>query len=69
MDLSASINEKSYDTRVSNPEPEPVFISREGQQNFIKALICIIVDFIATIFLIFVQYGLLGHLQNNLIIH
>ena len=60
MDLSSSINEKSYDTRVSNPEPEPVFISREGQQNFIKALICIIVDFIATIFLIFVQYGLFG---------
>ena len=66
MDLSATINEKSFDTRVSVPEPEPVFISREGQHNFIKALICIIVDFIATIFLIFVQYGLFGIFEKEL---
>ena len=58
MSQSMSFNDKTYNTQYSNPEPEPVFISHEGKPNFIKALICILVDFVATIFLIFVQYGL-----------
>ena len=58
MSLKNSFNDKTYDTQVSNPEPEPVFIGKEGKPNFIKALICVSVDFVLTIFLIFVQYGL-----------
>ena len=60
MEQTLSFNEKTYDSIISNPEPEPVFISREGHSNYIKAVICIVVDFFVTIFLIFVQYGLFG---------
>ena len=54
------------DTIISNPEPEPVFVSKEGKPNFIRALICISVDFIATIFLIFVEYGLFEIFEDEL---
>ena len=54
------------DTMISNPEPEPVFVSREGKSNFIKAIICISVDFLTTIFLIFIQYGLFQIFEEKL---
>ena len=66
MAQSTSFNDKTYDTVVSNPEPEPVFIRKEGNTNFIKALICIIVDLILTIFLIFVQYGLFEVFEDKI---
>ena len=66
MAQSLSFNEKTFDTVVSNPEPEPVFISKEGISNFIKALMCICVDLVVTIFLIFVQYGLFGIFEEKL---
>ena len=58
--------ERTYDSIISNPEPEPVFISREGHSNYIKAVICIVVDFFVTIFLIFVQYGLFGIFEEEM---
>ena len=54
------------DTMISNPEPEPVFVSKEGKSNFIKAIICISVDFLTTIFLIFIQYGLFQIFEEKL---
>ena len=66
MAQSLSFNERTYDSIISNPEPEPVFISREGQSNYIKAVICIVVDFFVTIFLIFVQYGLFGIFEEEM---
>ena len=66
MAQSLSFNERTYDSIISNPEPEPVFISREGHSNYIKAVICISVDFVATIFLIFVQYGLFGIFEEEM---
>ena len=66
MSQSASFNNNNNETMVSNPEPEPVFIGREGKTNFIKALICIGVDFIVTIFLIFVECGLFKIFEDEL---
>ena len=66
MSQSLSFNERTYDSIISNPEPEPVFISREGYSNYIKAVICIVVDFFVTIFLIFVQYGLFGIFEEEM---
>jgi len=66
MAQSLSFNERTYDSIISNPEPEPVFISREGYSNYIKAVICIVVDFFVTIFLIFVQYGLFGIFEEEM---
>ena len=66
MEQTLSFNEKTYDSIISNPEPEPVFISREGHSNYIKAVICIVVDFFVTIFLIFVQYGLFGIFEEEM---
>ena len=66
MSQSLSFNERTYDSIISNPEPEPVFISREGHSNYIKAVICIVVDFFVTIFLIFVQYGLFGIFEEEM---
>ena len=56
----------TYDTRVSNPEPEPVFIGKEGKPNFTKAIIWISIDVILTIFLIFIQYGLFSIFEDEL---
>ena len=58
MSRSMSYNDKTIDSQVSNPEPEPVFIGREGKDNFKKAIIWIFVDLIITMLLITVQYGL-----------
>ena len=66
MAQSLSFNERTYDSIISNPEPEPVFISREGHSNYIKAVICIVVDFFVTIFLILVQYGLFGIFEEEM---
>ena len=66
MSQSASFNNNNNETMVSNPEPEPVFIGREGKTNFIKSLICIGVDFIVTIFLIFVECGLFKIFEDEL---
>ena len=66
MSISQSSHDKTYDTAVSNPEPEPVFISKEGKSNYIKALICISVDCVVTIFLILVQYGLFGIFEDKI---
>ena len=66
MSQSASFNNQNNETMVSNPEPEPVFIGREGKTNFIKSLICIGVDFIVTIFLIFVECGLFKIFEDEL---
>ena len=66
MSQSVSFYDRTFDTQVSNPEPEPVFIGKEGKSNFIKALICISVDFVVTIFLIFIQYGLFEIFEDNI---
>ena len=58
MSISISFNEKSGYSNISNPEPEPEFIGREGKENFRKSIIWIIIDLVVTQFLIFVQYGL-----------
>ena len=34
MSHSMSFNDKTYDTQVSNQEPETVFIGKEGKPNF-----------------------------------
>ena len=66
MSHSMSFNDKTYDTQVSNPEPEPEFIGKEGKPNFTKALIWISIDVVLTGFLIFVQYGLFGIFEDEL---
>ena len=58
MSVSMSFNDKTVDSVVSNPEPEPVFIGREGTENFRKAIIWILVDLVVTIALIAFEYGL-----------
>ena len=58
MSVSMSFNDKTVDSVVSNPEPEPVFIGREGTENFRKAIIWILVDLVVTIILIAVEFGL-----------
>ena len=66
MSQSVSFNNQNNETMVSNPEPEPVFIGREGKTNFIKAIICIGVDFVVTIFLIFIECGLFKIFEEEL---
>ena len=66
MSQNISLNDKTFGTQYSNPEPEPVFIGKEGKTNFIKALICILVDLVVTIFLIFVQYGLFSVFEDEI---
>ena len=56
MSVSMSFNDKTVDTQVSNPEPEPEFIGKEGTENFKKSVIWILIDFVVTIFLITVEY-------------
>ena len=58
MSVSMSFNDKTVDSQVSNPEPEPVFIGREGTENFRKSIIWILIDLIVTIFLILEEFGL-----------
>ena len=60
MSISASFGEKTNETAVSNPERETVFIGREGTENFKKSIIWIIIDLFVTIFLIAVEYGIIG---------
>ena len=66
MSQSVSFNNQNNETMVSNPEPEPVFIGREGKTNFIKAIICIGVDFVVTLFLIFIECGLFKIFEEEL---
>ena len=58
MSVSMSFNDKTVDSQVSNPEPEPVFIGREGTENFRKSIMWILIDLIVTIFLILEEFGL-----------
>ena len=58
MSVSMSFNDKTVDSVVSNPEPEPVFIGREGTDNFRKSILWILSDLVLTIFLIAVEFGL-----------
>ena len=58
MSVSMSFNDKTVDSQVSNPEPEPEFIGKEGKESFKKSVIWILVDLVITMFLITVQYGL-----------
>lgn len=58
MSVSMSFNDKTVDSVVSNPEPEPVFIGREGTENFRKSILWILSDLVVTIFLIAVEFGL-----------
>jgi hypothetical protein len=60
MSVSMSFNDKSVYSTVSNPEPEPEFIGKEGKENFKKSVICILIDLVITILLILVEYGLFG---------
>ena len=53
-----SFNDKTVDTVVSNPEPEPEFIGKEGVDNFKKSVMWILIDLFLTIFLILEEYGL-----------
>ena len=70
MSVSISFNDKTVDSAVSNPEPEPVFIGKEGTENFQKSIMWILIDLIASIFLILVEFGLFdGEIEiMNLII-
>ena len=70
MSVSMSFNDKTVDSAVSNPEPEPVFIGKEGTENFKKSITWVLIDLIATIFLILVEFGLFdGEIEiMNLII-
>ena len=70
MSVSVSFNDRSVYSSVSNPEPEPEFIGREGKNNFYKSILWILIDVVITMFLILVQYGLFeGKLEKiNLII-
>ena len=58
MSFSISAPGNNAESLVSNPEPEPVFIGKEGTPSFIKSVVWIIIDLFLTIFLIAVQYGL-----------
>lgn len=58
MSVSMSSNDKTVDTVESNPEPEPEFVAKEGEENFKKAVMWILIDLILTIFLILEEYGL-----------
>ena len=58
MSVSMSFNDRSIYSSISNPEPEPEFIGREGKDNFKKSIIWILIDLVVTMFLILVQYGL-----------
>ena len=58
MSVSMSFNDKTVDSVVSNPEPEPVFIGREGTENFRKAILWILSDLVVTMLLIAVEFGL-----------
>ena len=58
MSVSMSFNDKTVDSVVSNPEPEPVVIGREGTENFRKSILWILSDLVVTIFLIAVEFGL-----------
>ena len=65
MSVSASFGEKTNETAVSNPERETVFIGREGTENFKKSIIWLIIDIFVTIFLIAVEYGIIGDNQRD----
>lgn len=58
MSISLSFNDKTYESAVSNPERESVFIGREGKEFFKKSILWILLDLFVTIFLIAVEYGL-----------
>ena len=58
MSVSLSFNDKTMESAVSNPEPESVFIGREGEENFKKSILWILLDLFVTLFLIAVEYGL-----------
>ena len=70
MSASMSFNDKTVDSAVSNPEPEPEFIGKEGTENFKKSVTWILIDFVFTIFLIIEEYGVFdGDIEKvNLII-
>ena len=55
MSVSVSFNDRSVYSSVSNPEPEPEFIGREGKNNFKKSILWILIDVVITMFLILVQ--------------
>jgi hypothetical protein len=59
MSTSNSFQDKTVYSRVSNPEPEPVFVGKEGKNYFEKSVIYILIDLIITILLIFEEYGLI----------
>ena len=65
MSVSLSFGEKTNETVISNPERETVFIGREGKENFKKSIIWIIIDIFATLFLIAVEYGLIGYSKKE----
>jgi hypothetical protein len=66
MLVSASFGEKTNETAISNPEPETVFIGREGTEHFKKSIIWIIIDIFVTIFLIAVEYGIIGESKREI---
>ena len=43
MSISQSSHDKTYDTAVSNPEPEPVFISKEGSMTSIGVMALVVI--------------------------
>ena len=59
MSTSMSFQDKTVYSRVSNPEPEPEFVGKEGKDYFKKSVIYILIDLILTILLIFEEYGLI----------
>jgi hypothetical protein len=66
MSVSASFGEKTNETAISNPERETVFIGREGTEHFKKSIIWIIIDIFVTIFLIAVEYGIIGESKREI---
>ena len=70
---SKDLKDQTMDSRISNPEPEPQFISKEGKNYFIKSTVYILIDLIISILYIFEEYSglfydLLKHELNLLLL-
>jgi len=58
MSVDNSLLDKTMDTAVSAPEPEPEFIAKEGHPFFQKAILWLIIDLLITLILIALEYAL-----------
>ena len=62
----SNLKDRTMDSMISNPEPEPQFISKEGKNYFIKSTVYILIDLLLSILYIFEEYsGLLKNLFEH----